>query len=58
VARDLRDTFPLELSLNFQVLTGQTWLQTGVTYTTWNLAKVKTWNEILSARTGGTYFGH
>jgi hypothetical protein len=57
VQRDLQDTFPLELSLTFQVTAGMTWQQLRVAGKTWNTIKVDSWGEMLQGRSDGIYFG-
>jgi hypothetical protein len=57
VLHDLADTFPLELSLNFQVITATTWQQVRLNYATWTDVKAKTWGQLMSGRLGGVYPG-
>jgi hypothetical protein len=59
VLSDIQDTFPLELSLSFNVIVTTVWAQVLSTYTTW--ANVKSgnanWGEVRSKKTGGISYG-
>jgi hypothetical protein len=59
VRRDLQDTFPLELSLNFNVTPGTTWQQVKTQAKTWvSLTTANTtWDTLVSGKAGGIYFG-
>jgi hypothetical protein len=58
VARDIVDTFPLELSLHLVISTGATWSQIKANYATWDALQLAkpTWADVVNDRSGGIVF--
>jgi hypothetical protein len=59
VRRDLQDTFPLELSLNFIVNPGTSWQQIVAQTKTWGglVTANSVWDTLVSGKAGGIFFG-
>jgi hypothetical protein len=59
VLRDIEDTFPLELSLHYQSIPGNSWQNVMTANASWaDVAARGSWGEIASGMSGGIVYGH
>lgn len=57
VENELKLVVPVDLRLNYRVLTGQTWANVNAQNASWNDLTTKTWAQVAAAKAGGVIVG-